>query len=88
MSSPGTRDRERFMLNMQKIEIGATLMRHTRPWIVVRQKKRETGIEITLRHGRREFSVHVPVCHTGPVLWEVGLKAVTAAPTNRELFAA
>lgn len=86
MSSPGTLARQRFQERMAQIAIGATLVRLSRPWTVVRQQRQETGVELTLKHGRRQFHVQVPLCHTGPVLWQVGLRAAAAAPSQHSFF--
>lgn len=82
--SPGIRQREEFMANMRQIAVGAKLARRS-TWTVTRQQSRETGIELTLRSGRRKIQVHVPVCISGPILWETGLRPVAPAPEQREL---
>lgn len=85
MTGAGTRTRERFQRNMQAVAVGATLARR-RPWVVTKQQHMDTSVILTLRHGRRTLSVNVPVCITGPVLWQVGLRVVSAAPMQRELL--
>lgn len=85
MSNDGARARERFFENMRKVAVGAKLARRSICWTVVKQVERETGIELQLQYGRRQFTAYVPVCHTGPVLWEAGLRPVAAAPLQREL---
>jgi hypothetical protein len=85
MTGAGVRTRERFERNMQAIAVGATLARR-KSWIVTSQQHMYTSVILTLRHGHRTLSVNVPVCITGPVLWQVGLRAVSAAPVQRELL--
>ncbi|WP_189615110.1 hypothetical protein [Pigmentiphaga litoralis] len=72
--------------NMAKINIGATLFRGSRAWIVTHHRRRETGIDLTLRHGRREFVLQVPICISGPCLSDVGLRSGSLAPTQRTLL--
>jgi hypothetical protein len=86
MSSAGTLARERFESRIATIAVGATLARRKRPWTVTKQTHRATTVDLTLRHGRHTITVPVPVCHTGPVLWQVRLHAITAAPMQRELL--
>lgn len=86
MIDAGTLERERFNAAMDRVAVGATLVRGKRPWVVVKQKQRETSVDLTLRSGRRELMVPVMVCHSGPALWEVGLSVVAPAPVQRGLF--
>lgn len=85
MSGEGIKAREKFQAAMQAIEPGARLARRS-IWTVERQQHRETGIELTLRCGRRQARVHVPICHSGPILWEAGLRPVAPAPMQRDLL--
>lgn len=85
MSGAGTRARERWERGMQTIAVGATLARH-QAWVVVRQRHFDCAVELTLRCGRRTHRVIVDICITGPVLWKAGLRAVAAAPSQRELL--
>lgn len=81
----GERDRLRFQERMAQIEVGAVLARK-RQWTVVAKQRLETSRLLTLRCGRREFKVSVIVCHSGPILWEVGLRSVALPPTQGLLF--
>ncbi|WP_454691190.1 hypothetical protein [Achromobacter aloeverae] len=80
---------------MARIAVGATLSAirrndqatpKPRHWIVTRQRRYETSMLLTLRCGRHEFRVNVPICHSGPCLMDVGLRVVAAAPSQRKLF--
>ena len=84
MPSPAEQLREQRRDALQQIAVGARLARR-RVWTVTRQQSRETGVELTLRNGRRQIQVHVPVCLSGPILWETGLRPVAPAPEQREL---
>ena len=84
--TPGARDREYFLEQMKAIAIGATLSRRKRVWTVVKQKPHATSIEVLLKHGRRALAVHVPVCHSGPCLADVGLRPIALAPQQKELL--
>lgn len=86
---------QRFSENMSRIAVGATLaaMRRNdraapkpRVWVVTRQRRYDTSMLLTLRCGRHEFRVNVPICHSGPCLMDVGLCTIAAAPTQRKLF--
>ena len=83
--------RERFIVAMQKVAIGAKLARLDRAgtstmlWTVTEHKRHETSVELTLRHGRHERQANVPVCFTGPCLADVGLRSVALAPEQRGL---
>lgn len=85
MTGAGTLAREKFQRNMQQVAVGATLARRHH-WVVTKQQHMDTSVILTLRHGRRTIRVNVPVCITGPDLWDVGLSAVSAAPMQRELL--
>ena len=56
-----------------------------RTWTVMRLVQRATGVQLTLRSGRRSVTVHVPVCITGPDLSECGLRSVALPPSQRVL---
>ncbi|MEY5061053.1 MAG: hypothetical protein RIS45_974 [Planctomycetota bacterium] len=84
MIDPGELTRVRFHAAMQTVAVGAQLARR-RTWTVVRAKGRATGVELTLRSGRRSVTVHVPVCITGPDLGECGLRSVALPPSQRVL---
>lgn len=86
MSSSGVLDRRRFQEAMGKIAIGAALVRRSRRWVVIKQQRRDTSVELTLKCGRRGFRVNVPICHSGPVLWEVGLRVGAPPPSQCGLF--
>lgn len=75
-----------YQANMEKIGVGSTLFRGSRAWIVTHHRRRETGIDLTLRHGRREFVLQVPICISGPCLSDVGLRSGSLAPTQRTLL--
>lgn len=87
MKGAGTLARERFESGMAEIAVGAKLARRQRTWTVVSQVHRATTVDLVLRHGRRTITVPVPVCHTGPSLWHVNLRAVAGAPVQRDLLA-
>lgn len=84
MANPGELTRERLIAAMQSVAVGAQLARR-RTWTVMRLVQRATGVQLTLRSGRRSVTVHVPVCITGPDLSECGLRSVALAPSQREL---
>lgn len=89
--SASTQSRHRFTEAMQKVAIGAKLARidrvgtSTMSWTITGHKRHETSVELTLRHGRHETQVNVPVCFTGPCLADVGLRSVALAPEQRGL---
>jgi hypothetical protein len=85
VTGAGTRARERFQLAMQSVAVGARLARRSLEWTVTAAIRRDTSVELTLRRGRRSITVSVGVCHSGPVLWEAGLRAVATAPTQHAL---
>lgn len=82
----GTEARERFESRMVRIAPGARLARRSREWTVMQRTNRETGVELTLRHGRRSICVYVPVCHSGPDLSKSGLRSVALPPSQRRLI--
>lgn len=86
MIGAGTRARERFQQAMQAVAVGAKLARRSIEWTVTASKRRETSVELTLRCCRRSIVVNVMVCHSGPSLWEAGLRAVASAPQQRDLL--
>lgn len=85
MSNAGTKQRQEFCERMRSVALGATLRRRSIKWTVVKQKRAETGVLITLKRGRREVCVQVPVCLSGPILWEAGLHSVALPPNQRGL---
>ena len=84
--NPGARQRVEFAQRMSQTALGATLVRRTRPWVVIARTRRETSIDLTLRHGQRQFRISVPICMSGPCLADVGLSFAAPAPTQRGLF--
>lgn len=88
MSSAGTRERERYLANMARIQPGAVLAHRARHWTVTKLRRTETGVMLTLICGRRSVKAYIGVCHTGPDLWQSGLRVVTPPPASREMFRA
>jgi hypothetical protein len=86
MLNAGQADRERFIDRMRAVAVGAKLRRGRAEWLVVKAKRRETTIDLTLRSGRRELVVPVGVSHWGPDLGMAGLRPVASAPEQRELI--
>lgn len=85
MTSPGIQARKRFDENMQKIAVGATLARKRRGWTVISRRFVECGAVLTLQHGRRKFTLRVPISHWGPDLADVGLNSASLPPEQRAL---
>ena len=85
MDGAGNRTRERFIEAMRAIAPGARLARRSRVWTIQHATRRDTSVDLLLRHGRRTFVASVPVCITGPCLHEVGLRPVSHAPEQRGL---
>lgn len=85
MNGAGTKDRERFLEAMEKIAVGAKLRRRKSIWTVVKQRRRETSMDLTIQCGRRTMVASVMVSHWGPDLHHAGLSAFAPAPTQREL---
>ncbi len=85
MTGAGTSQRERFMEAMQKIAVGS-IVRRSLEWLIVKQERFDTSASLTLRRGRRQINVSVPICITGPALCDVGLAHVSCAPTQRQLI--
>lgn len=81
----GTRTRERFTEAMRAVAPGARLARRSRVWTIQHTTRRDTSVDLLLRHGQRTFTASVPVCITGPCLHEVGLRSVSHAPEQRGL---
>ena len=71
--------------NWRGIAIGATVTRKKFTWMVARHTRRDTSVELLLVSGRRRIQVNVPVCITGPVLWEVDLRPARPAPRQQEM---
>jgi hypothetical protein len=71
--------------NWQKIAIGAVVRRKRREWTVTKHTKRETSVQVLMASGRRQICVNIPVCITGPILWEVGLHPVRPAPSQTQM---
>lgn len=88
MIGAGTKERERYLAAMAKIQPGAVLASRERHWTVKKLRRTETGVDLTLSCGRRSMLVYVAVCYSGPCLWESGLKLVSVPPSNREMFSA
>jgi len=80
-----------FANNMAKIAIGAKVGNYNTGsrivWTIVARKRYETSFTITLRCGRRQLSVIVPVCFTGPDLASAGLRPLAGAMVQRGFFA-
>ncbi|NNM65690.1 MAG: hypothetical protein HKL99_13990, partial [Burkholderiales bacterium] len=72
----GLRARERFLANMQKIAVGARLTRRNRIWVVAKQKRWDTSVELTLQSGRRTVQAHIMVSLSGPCLADAGLRPI------------
>ncbi len=85
--NPGEATRARHAERMRATAIGAQVARGARRWTIVQRRQQDTSVALTLRHGRTELQVVVPVCITGPCWADVGLRPVAAAPTQRGLFA-
>ena len=85
MNDAGTRTRERFIEAMKAVAPGARLARRLRVWTIQHATRRDTSVDLLLRHGRRTFVASVPVCITGPCLHEVGLRSVSHAPEQQGL---
>ena len=88
MSGAGTRQRERFIAAMAKVQPGAVLAHRKRLWTVKKLRRTETGLALTLVSGRKSALVYVAVCCTGPSLWESGLTLVSPPPSIRDMFGA
>lgn len=86
MSNAGTAAREQFQRRMGQVAIGATLVSKSRQWLVTKQQRMDTCVALTLKCGRHQLHINVPVCHSGPCLGDVGLVAGAPAPQQRELF--
>lgn len=86
MVNAGAAARERFQQRMGHVAVGATLVSKSRSWLVTKQQRMDTSVMLTLKCGRRQRCVNVPVCHYGPCLADVGLSAGAPAPQQRELF--
>lgn len=82
--SPGAIDRERYLSRMQAVAVGAKLARRF-VWVVARQVRRDTSVELTLKRGRRSIVVNVGVCHSGPDLFWAGLRPIAPAPEQQQL---
>jgi hypothetical protein len=85
MANPAIAQIERFQRNMQKIAIGAAVARRNRPWIITEAHRCDTSASLALRSGRRTIRLIVPICLTGPCLFDLGLRSVTHAPAQRAL---
>ena len=86
MNDEGTHARERFITRMQQIAVGARLEFHGRIFTVLKQKRWETSVDLTLRCAHRTIKVPVMICHTGPVLSESRLCFIAHAPSQLELM--
>jgi hypothetical protein len=83
--SDTTRLKQIFSANMEKIEIGTTLAHKQTQWVVMRHKFYDGSVSITLRNGKRERNVLIPICITGPCLADADLHMVKPAPMQRIL---
>lgn len=86
MIGAGTKLRQLYLERMQQVAVGARLERKGRQWEIVQQRHTETGVALTLRHGRREFRLYVPVSIHGPELWHFDMRVAALPPTQRALF--
>lgn len=86
MIDAGTAARERFQRRMGQVAVGATLRSRHRQWLITKQQRLDTSVMLTLKCGRHQLRVNIPVCHYGPCLADVGLSAGAPAPQQRELF--
>ena len=86
MIGAGTKSRQLYLERMQQVAVGAKLERKGRLWEIVRQRQTETGVALTLRHGRREFRLYVPVTIHGPELWHFDMQVAALPPSQRALF--
>lgn len=80
-----TRLKEIFRSNMAEIEIGSTLAHKKTQWVVVRHKFYDGSVSITLKNGKRERNVLIPICITGPCLADADLRLVKPAPRQQTL---
>ncbi|MCO4021901.1 hypothetical protein FA098_29040 [Pseudomonas aeruginosa] len=87
MNNAGASLRQRYQERMQTVAVGAKLKRKGREWVVLQQRRTETGVVLNLRHGHREFRLYVPVAMDGPELWHANMRSVALPPSQRELFA-
>lgn len=86
MSCPGTKTRQRFLERMQQVAVGAQLARKGRVWLVITQRRTETGVLLQLRRGRHDFRLYVPVTLDGPELWHAEFRSAALPPAQREMF--
>lgn len=86
MTGPGTKLRQRYLVRMQKVAIGAKLERNGREWLVMQQQRTETGVVLQLRCKHHNLRLYVGVTMDGPELWHSGLRSVGLPPSQREMF--
>ncbi|MDT4859204.1 hypothetical protein FQZ97_937040 [compost metagenome] len=86
MTNLGIKLRQRYLERMQQVAVGALLERKGRVWEVIQQHRTETGVMLTLRHGRRDFRLYIGVTMDGPELWHLNLRSAAPPPSQRELF--
>lgn len=87
MTCAGAKLRQRYQERMQQVAIGAQLKRKGRVWLIMEQRRTETGVLLQLRHGRRTFRLYVPVTWDGPELWHAEFRSAALPPAQREMFA-
>lgn len=83
----GEKMRATYLERMRQIDVGALLERKGRKWTVAKRRMLDGTVALTLRHGRREFVIYVPVTISGPELWHAHFRVVTAPPSQSEMFA-
>lgn len=82
----GAQLRAQFSERMARIGPGAVLASRHMHWTVIAHQRTETTLIITLARGHRTFKARVPLCLSGPELWEAGLRVISPAPTTRDMF--
>lgn len=88
MIGEGTKARLRYIEAIRQLEVGATLASKNYRWTIMQSVRRANTTELTLKCGRRQINVHVPMCLWGPEFTCTGLRFVSHAPcaAQRELF--
>lgn len=85
MIGQGTKDRLRYLENIRQLEVGVTLATKHYRWVITQSERLANTTYLTLKCGRHQVKVHIPMCHWGPE-FPTGLRFVSHAPTQRELF--
>ncbi|MOA41911.1 hypothetical protein D3C78_1639210 [compost metagenome] len=79
--------RAMYLERMKHTQVDSILERKGRNWTVAKRRMLDGTVALTLRHGRREFVIYVPITISGPELWHAGFRFVAAPPSQREMFA-